>query len=157
MTDNALHTSAPARKKIYLDLPEAAALLNRAVAEKGKDYVATYPMVDNYPVCMYFDPETKKRSCIVGHVLSYKGLTIDDLEAAGRNSYANIRTLIDEGFLSVDSETEALLAVAQCEQDTGQTWGRALEEALETYDDLAERYKTEGYQDDANWDHYLLG
>lgn len=72
---------------------ELRALMHRAVAEKGEDYI--YPKVPGVdPItetfdeshesegCVYFDPTTAAPSCLFGHVFAYKGLTLDNMEFA---------------------------------------------------------------------------
>ena len=55
-----------------IDRDEAIALLERAVNEKGADYV--YPDKIN---CLYADGN--RPGCIVGHALSYVGVSVDQL------------------------------------------------------------------------------
>lgn len=141
-----LHTSATQAIEITLD--EAKDLLARAVEEKGSTYV--YEQVVNDlgdSQCLYFNPATRAPSCIVGHVLAYKGVTYDDMFANDVNTFASVATLADTEFIKVDNKTQALLSIAQGEQDQGQTWGNAVQEALETYEETASHYRTDGYDD----------
>ncbi|MER5754394.1 hypothetical protein [Streptomyces sp. NPDC002088] len=159
MTNTPLHTSeAPASAPIALSLEETKELLARAVEEKGRDYVYKQVQVDSdgSTLCAYFDPATKCPSCMVGHVLAYKGLTFDRLvnEDGDRNTFASVEALSDLGVISIDNPTLALLTVVQTEQDGGMTWGDAVDEALETYEGRSESYETEGY-DAPDW-HYGL-
>lgn len=149
--DDALHTpeaktSEPKPGAVDITLDEAKELLARAVSEKGADYV--YEQQDGK--CVYYTSDGSP-SCLVGWVLSYKGLTNEDLLAAD-SVIAEVGDLAEEGLLKVDNETLALLTVAQVEQDQGQTWGRSVEEALATYAESAEAYETEG-RDDASEDY----
>jgi hypothetical protein len=136
-------TSGP----IEITLEEAEALLSRAVEERGADYVYRIPVIDGESTCSYFDQATQAPSCIVGHVLAYKGLTFMDLSGEGLNTYANVEALSDLEVIKVDNETLALLHIAQSEQDAGMPWGRVVEEALKTYEDTAKGYETEGYDE----------
>jgi hypothetical protein len=137
-------TSKPDAVEITLD--EAKELLARAVKEKGEDYVYA-PLTDmGRSQCAYFNPADKCPSCMVGYVLSYKGVTYDVLETTN-SVVTEVQDLVEEGHLKVDNETLALLTIAQVEQDQGQTWGRALEEALETYEESAKAYETDGLDD----------
>lgn len=132
MTD-ALHTSAPSAS---LTFDQAKALLERAVEEKGKDFRYTQPKDEwGHGVCVYFDPDTKAPSCLVGHVLSYVGVTADIVESSLTNFSTDVDDLYEKGVLKADGETLMLLTLAQSEQDEGNTWGDALEEALATYAD----------------------
>jgi hypothetical protein len=100
-----------------LDVEGALALLERAVQEKGEDYV--YPLSDKRDgICRYavdYEP-----SCIVGHVLFYLG----KLDAAIEGASAH--TVLHD--LATD-EAKYLLLVVQRAQDAGKPWGQALGEA----------------------------
>jgi hypothetical protein len=149
--DEALHTpeaktSKPNPTAVEITLDEAKELLGRAVKEKGADFVYQ-PITDmGRTQCAYFDPSDKAPSCLVGHVLAYKGLTYERLESTS-SVVTEVQELVEEGHIKVDNETLALLTVAQVEQDQGQTWGRALEEALATYEESAEAYESDGRND----------
>ncbi|MGW0626137.1 hypothetical protein [Streptomyces sp. NPDC002758] len=148
-----LNTSA-SREAVEITLDEAKTLLARAVEERGADYTYKMLTIDDESLCAYFDPATKECSCIVGQVLSYKGVTFEDLNSEGMNTYANVEALADKGFIKADNEVLALLEIVQSEQDAGMPWGRAVEEALSTYADKAENYDTEGY-DAPDWHYYF--
>lgn len=94
--------------------PSLRDLLARAVAEKGEDYV--YPEEEKDGVgCHYF--YEGRPSCIIGHVLSYLGMT------EGPEGSGAIFALRRLGF----SPAEEYAAVAAQEsQDAGRTWGDAL-------------------------------
>jgi hypothetical protein len=146
----ALHTeevSEPEPVEITLD--ESKQYLGEAVKEKGAEYVyknVTHP--DNgSETCVYFDPKTKKPSCLVGHVLVRKGVTFERLDGRDRNLYTDVQGLIDADIIKVDNETQALLSLAQGAQDQGATWGDALETALDEYKERAKYYDTEGYDE----------
>lgn len=160
--DDALHTpeaktSKPKPTAVEITLDEAKELLARAVKEKGEDYVYV-PLREGgrpngRPQCAYFNEEDRCPSCMVGYVLSYKGVTYERLDATN-SVVTEVQDLVEEGHLKVDNHTLALLTVAQVEQDQGQTWGRALEEALATYEESAEAYETEG-RDDESEDYWF--
>jgi hypothetical protein len=152
-----LNTPA-SREAVEITLDEAKTLLARAVEERGADYTYKMLTVELEPgrqesLCAYFDPQTKVPSCIVGQVLSYKGVTFDDMAAKDKNVYASAGTLIDTAFIKADSETRALLETVQSEQDSGMPWGQAVEEALSTYEEVAQGYEEAGYDDpsEAYW------
>lgn len=95
----------------------------RAVEAKGEDYV--YDGVSG--ACSYFEPVDQTPSCLVGHVLADLGYTAEDL--VGYN-YSNVTDLVRERVLEVDrNETLVMLRRAQNLQDTGSTWGVAVERA----------------------------
>jgi hypothetical protein len=124
--DDALHTpeveaSVPKADAVEITLDEAKELLGRAVKEKGADFVYQ-PITDmGRTQCAYFNPSDKAPSCMVGYVLSYKGLTYERLETTN-SVVTEVQELVEEGHIKVDNETLALLTVAQVEQDQGQTW-----------------------------------
>jgi hypothetical protein len=156
--DEALHTqeaktSKPKPTAVEITLDEAKELLARAVKEKGENFVYTPLTNAGRSQCAYFNPEDRCPSCMVGYVLSYKGVTYEALDATG-SVVTEVQDLVEEGHLRVDNETLALLTVAQVEQDQGQTWGRSLEEALATYEESAEAYETEG-RDDPSEDYWF--
>lgn len=138
-----------------ITLDEAKTLLARAVEERGADYTYKMLTIDGSALCAYFDPETKAPSCIVGQVLAYKGITFDDMVTQNKNVYASAGTLIDTKFIKADNETRALLEAVQSEQDAGMPWGRSVEEALETYEDAAERYEEDGRANDPSEDYWF--
>lgn len=119
-----LHTEAATQQPVDLSLDDAKTLLAGAVEKKGREfrYTRTTPT--------YFDPETGECSCLVGYVLAEKGITSLPPDLNGADVYALVRC----GVLRVDEETQHLLETAQTEQDQGQTWGGALDEALATYE-----------------------
>jgi hypothetical protein len=149
-----LNTPA-SHEAVEITLDEAKALLARAVEERGADHVYKMLTIDDAALCAYFDPATKAPSCIVGQVLAYKGVTYDDMFAQDKNVYASAGTLIDTKFVKADNETRALLEIVQSEQDAGMTWGRAVEEALATYEEAAERYEEDGRDNDPSEDYWF--
>lgn len=148
--DDALHTEEAEKvsEPVEITLDESKQYLGEAVKEKGAEYV--YKNVTRgrgSETCAYFDPKTKKPSCLVGHVLVRKGVTFERLHARERNLYTDVQGLIDADIIKVDNETQALLDLAQRAQDQGQTWGSALETALAEYEERATYYGTEGYDE----------
>jgi hypothetical protein len=107
---------------IKITFDEAVELLDRAVAEKGEDYI--YPRSAGEAECLYV--EDGQPSCIVGHVLFWKGLTLERIESIeGMSAFA----LNDYDWLDLDEKAEALLWKTQSRQDSGVPWGRAVAEA----------------------------
>jgi hypothetical protein len=153
VTDNAtLHTpEATPSLPVEITLQDAKDLLARTVKEKGENY--TYTTVDGE--CVYFDPATGCPSCMVGHVLSYKGITLKALELGEVSNTTDVADLVSGLVIEVDVETQYLLTLAQSNQDEGSTWGRALKTALEGYEEAAE-YAAEDAEDyDLSQDYYL--
>lgn len=119
------------RPFIILDIDQAKMLLKRAVEERGADFVyRTLPDVDAKP-CVYFDPETECPACLIGHVLSYKGLSYADIGAY--NHGTGVAALREAGIIRTDTDTAELLSIAQQKQDAGWAWGKAVQYALDNY------------------------
>jgi hypothetical protein len=110
---------------IELDLEQADALIQRAVNERGADFV--YPnkwRANGEPssACLYQVPgEPGKPACIIGMIANYLGVLdrmpefepgVDALEKAG---------------VKVDEEAAFFLQTVQTSQDTRNPWGDALQ------------------------------
>ena len=111
-----------------IEYAEAVELLQRAVAEKGADYVYDPDSANpgSYG-CAYFQQDGTP-SCLVGHVIAYKGLTKGLL---GVWNGSDVDLLVERGFLDLDERAQWLLANAQNLQDNGKSWGEALDGAIE--------------------------
>lgn len=114
---------------MIIDKAKAIELLERAVAEKGADYVD--PQAKN--VCAYVNDDGVTPSCIIGHAYFYAGATIAQLDEMDRQG--SIEGIVEhaggEGVLPVETTPEAIAAfmAAQDRQDAGNTWGCALQAA----------------------------
>lgn len=97
-------------------------LLQRAVEERGEDYV--YPRASSPGGCVYFEDDGTP-SCIVGHVLAYLGYTKDDIEDFNDQSVGAV-----SDAAPMDFQARWLLRDAQIRQDQGTPWGRAVSEAI---------------------------
>lgn len=112
-------------------------LLERAVEEKGADYVD--PNAANH-VCEYAD-EQGNPLCIVGHVLSYLGEPLKPTQQEDFNGGLHTtlwgtdmdasEVIINPSAFGVDDYdvVAAVLSAAQRVQDHADTWGEALEAA----------------------------
>jgi hypothetical protein len=108
-----------------LNYKEAVELLNRAVAEKGEDFVYPANRSDpNTPACVYFAEGAP--SCIIGHVLAYKGVPAEKMEGDPINA-APVVSL----HIAQDDSTACLLIDAQINQDAGIPWGEAVALAVQ--------------------------
>jgi hypothetical protein len=105
---------------IKITFDEAVELLDRAVAEKGEDYI--YPGSLGNGACWY--TRDGRPDCIVGHVLFWKGVTPEQLERLEGTSAFGL-----DGWLELDEKTSQLLWKTQQRQDSGVPWGRAVAEA----------------------------
>lgn len=104
---------------LKLSYDEALELLNKAVEDKGEDYIYLPPGRDG---CVYFNKG--KPSCIVGHVLAAKGVKSTDLNSAYNGSGV---TTLD---IAEDERASLLLIQAQLTQDGGEPWGEAVKTAV---------------------------
>jgi len=117
-----------------IDRDKAIELLERVVAERGRDFVYTQNSSDSgKSFCSY--ERYGEPSCGVGLALSYLGLTpeqlaeMDDLADAAVYSEDVRSYLFDLGF-SMDEEANDVLCVFQGAQDSELPYGEALDRAL---------------------------
>lgn len=120
-------TEAPV---VTLGYDEALFLLNRAVAERGADHVYDVPATP-FEECVYFDIFGDP-SCIVGHVLHYKGISAEDMREDNNNGIDLILAgaAKSEIEIRVDPLTRTLLTTVQESQDSQTPWGEALASAI---------------------------
>lgn len=116
---------------------EVEQALWNAVHEKGSDYRYSRPddlVTDewtprNDTVCLYAHGD--KPGCIVGNVLHQFGIPLEKMH---RREGANARSLLIQlqgaGDLKLSARASAMLSTAQLAQDSGATWGLAVEKAL---------------------------
>lgn len=118
--------------QITLTYEEARALLERAVSGVGEEYVYGRVPDELFPegACAYFNPATEAPSCIVGHVLAYKGVTYEDARKGRWNIGVNADSLVSSGMIKCDAETRDLLETVQCNQDGGLPWADAVRLAV---------------------------
>lgn len=99
-------------------------LLDRAIAEKGEDYVyLPVTMIrddDPETLCLYFN-EDDTPGCIIGHVMHYLGVT----PTRGIEGVSGSVALKDLG-IKVDEPTAVLINNTQSKQDQGTPWGDAV-------------------------------
>lgn len=122
---------------IHIDYDTAELRLRQAVLEKGTAYVFNNSPDSSPDDYWYFDPETGAPGCIVGHVLAYEGLTIEDL--GNNNVSLGISALVGRitDRLTCDPRALTLLGAAQAYQDEAVPWGDAVTEAVNS---TARRY-----------------
>jgi len=108
-----------------IDVKETIALLERAVAERGEDYIYPVgkdsPWRDDFGQCLYRNSLTGEPACIVGLVASYvdPNVHLNEFDSVNALSQTWMRkNLTDDAIYA--------LRVAQTEQDAGFTWGDAL-------------------------------
>jgi hypothetical protein len=122
---------------IELSYDDAVMYLEKALAERGEDYVyPTQVELDRNPMidgdddvtCFYFNHFTGQPSCIIGHVLHFLGVKHQELLAS---EGLGIHTIInDRRVLTADQRTITLLRRAQAHQDIRKTWGDSVKFAL---------------------------
>lgn len=99
--------------------------IREIIADKGEDYI--YPKVrcagdGEGLICQYFDKG--EPSCIIGHWLTKHDVRSTALE--GDNAGAVVPLLVPE----IAGKACTFLDYLQAKQDSGLTWGIALEDAL---------------------------
>ncbi|WP_037355444.1 hypothetical protein [Amycolatopsis orientalis] len=122
-------------------MAKALELLERAVKEKGADYLYPRTYTAGLPVCAY--ERNGKPSCLVGTALSYTGVTVEQLREMDAAGYASFARLYMDDRLPVELTDDAVdvFQAAQTAQDIGDIWGTALEKAREEAAEIAKRDK----------------
>lgn len=116
---------------IHIDEDKFFELLDKAVAERGTEYVyekACETPSDGQSLCMYVDTRTgeMRPSCLVGLMLHLAGVSLETLH---QNNYAPSNALLRylgkrEGLtLSPYDLVRDLFSYVQGRQDYGDTWG----------------------------------
>jgi hypothetical protein len=109
---------------VSINYEEARALLEKAIADKGEDWV--YP--DWTSNCVYFYADGTP-ACIIGHALSYAGVTLQEL---GSGNEIDVDALARSyGWVAMDEDAIKLFEVVQEEQDRGKPWGEAYQAGLD--------------------------
>lgn len=121
-----------------IDAARAVELLEKAVAERGEQYVyakvfdASAPewSVPHGYVCVYVDPADGQPSCMVGLALSLAGVTTEELLNVNDTSAASLPG--ERLSVEVSPAAATVFENAQQMQDMGATWGNALAAARRT-------------------------
>lgn len=123
---------------LELTLVKARELVERAIEEKGSDYI--YEKHDG-DTCLYVhdlephnEPFEPTPGCIVGCALILGGLDVDDF--AGINMMpapVALERLQADGLVNTSGEVMSYLEILQTNQDRGKTWGEANERALQGF------------------------
>lgn len=130
-----------------LDALTALDLLKQVVTDKGDEYVYTNHLghragsvinESGHVADCYYVHDVPGRElspgCIAGAVLHRAGVPLIELQAWESNG---VHTFADEcGW--ADEEAGHLLGIAQATQDTGSSWGMALGNAMQAYDQMME-------------------
>jgi hypothetical protein len=120
---------------VHLTLDLAKQLVERAIAEKGEDYVYLPPGGRVGEPCLnwHLQPDGQMvPGCIVGHVWHYLGFTNED---TGQGDAKHVLGYL-EGYdhLTYTEDAADFLYAVQDQQDRGVPWGEAYKEALEFMD-----------------------
>ena len=119
---------------LVLTYDQALASLQKAVEDRGADFVYPAEWLSPAGACLNFDPNTGEPRCIAGYVYHLNG---KEYEQGWTSS--TVSSLSLAGKLVADERTVTLLTYAQCAQDDHKTWGEALEIALQAVADLDAR------------------
>lgn len=122
------------------DYDETLSLLRAAVELKGEDYVYTNPNGEMATIdggitdCFYVDEsgDDAVPSCIVGHVFHAMGIPVlDMLKIEGSSVNSDVtEDLLRDNSIQVTPRATRLLYSAQDLQDSGHTWGEAVDDAV---------------------------
>lgn len=85
--------------------------------------------------CYYLDGQPQ---CIVGHVLAAYGYNEDWFLSRPGSFTMPIYRLVGEYGLPFSAQAVTILGAAQCEQDSGESWGRAYQAAVAEMDAMRE-------------------
>lgn len=121
-----------------IDLETAVRELDRAVAEKGEDFIYAFEKRDSSSsdvfsmvLCNYTrrDPDSGEiePGCIVGMVLAACGFPVQEMH----RTIGIIREVARNRSLPIDGDALLLLQDVQGLQDDGYMWGDAVREAKE--------------------------
>lgn len=96
------------------------------IAEEQPNYVYEPPESDEGD-CMYFHPETKQPSCLIGYALADNGITFDDLDELGiDNAGDDAASVCWKVDASSDTDLVDFLQMVQGDQDYEVPWGEAV-------------------------------
>jgi hypothetical protein len=118
---------------IELSFEEIYNTARRAVREKGEDFKYSNPdggiMSNGTPSsCWYVHAVggEMEPGCIVGHILHWHGVPLEELKARESGVGNLLHTLNRDGILKVDAQGERFLRIVQAIQDDGDTWQKAV-------------------------------
>lgn len=108
-----------------VDVDEVIALLERAVAERGEDFTYCYVAW----ACKYSHGD--EPGCIVGHVLYYLGIPLEDMSSIEHQTVTSelVAPLLRSHDIVLTDTAAWVLRCAQSVQDGLSTWGEALDAA----------------------------
>jgi hypothetical protein len=114
-----------------INLERVVETATEVVGERGENYIYEKPInAFGTPVCVYV--YESQPSCLVGHILHRLGVPLETLGEGDRLSFSASDVCMDllAGTSFYDTEISAFLDSLQSEQDTGHTWGEALQVGL---------------------------
>lgn len=116
---------------IELTYPVVLDLANRAVADRGSDYI--YEMHSSEAVgCKYV--HEGQPDCMVGWILAAAGLPLINAHNRAGDSDELLNYLDERDEVNATEEARLFLRAVQRKQDAGYTWGEALAHGVYTID-----------------------
>lgn len=119
---------------LHLTYDDAILALQRAVMDKGENHRFEPEDPDNPNTYWYFNPASGECGCIVGQALSYFGITKETLGEYNQGTGFGSLLRVTPRVVTCDPEAKTLLQATQDEQDSGATWGEAVNHAVEYVD-----------------------
>lgn len=119
---------------VKLTFRQAVEDAKRAIREKGWTFIYDKKKDGS---CQNFDSEGAP-SCVVGHILSYEGMKLEDITDVVEPTFnenmdlnhLGIHTMRSRGAVQVSDEALRFLNELQILQDHGETWGHSYTAAL---------------------------
>jgi hypothetical protein len=116
---------------MYLTYETALDALEKAVADRGEEYVYPRQGTDTNSSCLYWHKNEQAPGCLVGLALHQLGVSAEVLESFGP---AGIRMLAPSlphlSGVEMSPAALELMSKVQCYQDQGMPWGSALDRAV---------------------------
>jgi len=118
---------------MYLTYQSALDALEKAVADRGEEYVYPRQGTSYNSSCLYWHKDEQAPGCLVGLVLHQLGVSAEVLESFGPASIKMLATSLPYlGGVEMSPAAIGLMAAVQRYQDRGEPWGVALKLAVET-------------------------
>lgn len=105
----------------HIAYTRACELIERAIDERGEDYVHVPPGALHSYFEWNLDADRAEPGCLIGLALSYIGLAYEDIEPEC-NTGTNVRDLLDKLGVSYDPAAAELLVEVQENQDGQLPW-----------------------------------
>lgn len=116
---------------IELTYPVVLDLANRAVADRGSDYV--YGTHEGESILCKYVHEGQP-DCMVGWILAAAGVTLTNAYNRAGDSDELLNYLDERDEVNATKEARLFLRAVQRKQDAGYTWGEALAHGIHMID-----------------------